>query len=1015
MQPQTKESARSAVLWVTVAIVSGLLVLPFHPPVRSRASGYAFEATVSSTARGTVQLFYDVGRGFNEADSGSVAVRGDGSPALISVPLPFANYRALRFDPLDRPGTVTVSRALIRGSDGTVVVTLPPAVFEASQQIRRMAMAGDTLTIETDPVGNDPNTLIRLGEPLVLNRAPARDWIDWLRWSTIAFVVLGAGVIACLRIPGESWAAFMGSCSRRPKATLAVAALLALLLNSSPVILFGRSFVSPNNGVLLLYEDTPTLPGYDSTRGENVMGSDVGAVMWWHMPVSRVQHEALFRDHEFPLWNRYDLCGQALLGQGQSMIGDPLHWITAIASGGSAVGWDIKYLVAKWLFAFVIGLLVLELTGGLPVACLIGASSLFIGFFSFRLNHPTIFSLCYSPCMVYSWVRISKAPHALKALPWTAALFLSNWIEINSGTVKEAYILAAWLNATGFAALLANRDGRALKTQKLLMFACTEILFLMVSAPVWVTFLGTLGSSVTSYDAPQVWQLPASRFIGFFEDLFYRQGKPIEVHVDPSANFLVLLGMLWAAVRWRGLWLDRTFAVLCVSFAAAALFVFGGVPASVVTAIPFLRNVFHVDATFSCVLIVLAMPLAGFGLKSGADLLTERRWNRGFGCVLGLFTVLLGAYLMIRAPTGFSRFFIGYSVSIIVAFVVLQVAARALAKGSLSAPAAFLLIAASLGALHWRQAQYLTTAFDDYVFNPQVRADFDARSPSVDLLGEPKAQPSRTVGLGLNLFPGYNARYSIEGIYGIEALRSREYQELALKLGLDRTTAFTTPQLNEESGELRAAYDALNVTYFLKSPNSGADTAKGWSRLADLDLLVFQSDHPWPRAFYVDGMGLYDDVETLVRKIREANGHPFAAMQRSSVNTLPDTLLLSEGFPHATVVPASRYALTNNTTSFDIDAPRPGIAVLTETWLKDDFVATVDGKVVPYLRVNHAFKGVYIGSAGSHRVEFRYWPRHLTLALWVSAFGILASAASYGFARRTYRVGDGAAAWGRRE
>ena len=49
--------------------------------------------------------------------------------------------------------------------------------------------------------------------------------------------------------------------------------------------------------------------------------------------------------------------------------------------------------------------------------------------------------------------------------------------------------------------------------------------------------------------------------------------------------------------------------------------------------------------------------------------------------------------------------------------------------------------------------------------------------------------------------------------------------------------------------------------------------------------------------------------------------------------------------------------------------------MLSETWLKDDFKATINGKRVPYFRVNHAFKGIYLDSGGSYRVCFSYWPR----------------------------------------
>ena len=44
-----------------------------------------------------------------------------------------------------------------------------------------------------------------------------------------------------------------------------------------------------------------------------------------------------------------------------------------------------------------------------PAALLLAASSAFIGFFSWRLNHPAFFSVCYAPWILYSWLRILDA------------------------------------------------------------------------------------------------------------------------------------------------------------------------------------------------------------------------------------------------------------------------------------------------------------------------------------------------------------------------------------------------------------------------------------------------------------------------------------------------------------------------------------------------------------------------------------------------------------------------------
>ena len=73
-----------------------------------------------------------------------------------------------------------------------------------------------------------------------------------------------------------------------------------------------------------------------------------------------------------------------------------------------------------------------------------------------------------------------------------------------------------------------------------------------------------------------------------------------------------------------------------------------------------------------------------------------------------------------------------------------------------------------------------------------------------------------------------------------------------------------------------------------------------------------------------------------------------------------------------------------------MEAPAAGVAVLNESFAAGNFRAFVNGQRVPYFRVNHIFKGVALPGPGSYRVQFVYWPRQLSTALWVAAAGVLA-------------------------
>src|SRR5215212_5306518 len=143
---------------------------------------------------------------------------------------------------------------------------------------------------------------------------------------------------------------------RNPRRAIMVVAIFSVLLSCYPVIFCGRSFVSAN-AVPMLYPGIPSWPGHTETERENFQGSDAGALMWYYLPISVTQSRALLRDGELPLWNRYNSCGLTLLGQGQSMFGDPLHMLPILA-GGEAWAWDLKFILAKVLFCFGIGLAV---------------------------------------------------------------------------------------------------------------------------------------------------------------------------------------------------------------------------------------------------------------------------------------------------------------------------------------------------------------------------------------------------------------------------------------------------------------------------------------------------------------------------------------------------------------------------------------------------------------------------------------------------------------------------------
>jgi uncharacterized membrane protein YfhO len=136
--------------------------------------------------------------------------------------------------------------------------------------------------------------------------------------------------------------------------------------------------------------------------------------------------------------------------------------------------------------------------------------------------------------------------------------------------------------------------------------------------------------------------------------------------------------------------------------------------------------------------------------------------------------------------------------------------------------------------------------------------------------------------------------------------------------------------------------------------------------------------------------------------IHEGDGRPLAAIQS---NNAPEPLVrLVNTVGPRTVTPATSYKISTNKTSFEVKATGPGVIVLNETFEEDDFHAQLDGQQVPYLRVNHVFKGIYVDQPGLHRVSFEYWPKRFTFSLWLAALGLALAVGAIVYTLRQVRT-----------
>lgn len=1007
-------------LFFPALILSVLILIPFALQRIQQFHSFFFEIALQSSVNAQAQLFYDIGNSFREQNSVAVPMNKSDTLVTYRFELPTGDYYHLRFDPVNMEAILTLSVAKIVDGAGNTIKVFPIESFKPAQQIDSLKkLSGELMQVVTSVRANDPILDIMLDQSFSL-KGPTWNLDDWGTFISKQSGLFLLIFVACwgllwlvgtfytryqqlLAIRGHQLANWIGE---HPHSAILGMALFTMLLSSYPLVFFGKSLVSPNNGILLLYNSIPTLPGYENTETEYGNGSDVGALMWQHRSYSVVQHQAIFNDGEIPLWNRYGYTGTTLLGQGQSMLGDPLHLLTTVVSGGNALAWDIKFLIAKLLLVYGLGLIVYLVTRHLPAALIITGSAAFIGFFSLRFNHPAFFSLCYAPWILYCWLKITNVPSLKNSVLWMLGLLLASWVEMNSGTAKETYMLLIFLNLSGLITFLWSHDNNQLKLRKFFHLLGACILFVLISAPVWLTFLEAMKSAYTAYNVPVVWQANLFSVIGHFDEIFYRQLNDNEgLLYLPSVNFLILLGFLWSLSRLKHLLSNRTYVALGLSALISLVLVFAIVPASLIVKVPFLNNVWHIHNTFSCVLLIHLIVLAGFGIKECWEQVANRTWFSDWIVTLLLFSALLMLYfsytnLSVPAVPR-SQFFVVYSLLLVSAFITLPFMARQviLSKKVFSTPMFVVIIC--LLTLHGRHGLHLNTGyeqeFDKYVVNPQVRADLQAESPALQFVKSDAIQPYRTVGFYRNLFNGYNVAVGIESLYGCDALFNPFYRELLNTAQIIGEWEYVIEE--NTLTKFKPIYDLLNIKYYLGRSSFALPQL---TIDKQLDLTVYHSDSVWPRAFFTDHLASYQTVGEFVNLVKQGDGRPFAAVQQANQ---PIQL------PSATrkILPALDYHLTNNTTSFRVIAPSAGVIVLTEAFLADDFQVTLDGKPVDYFRVNHAFKGIKIDQAGTYTVRFSYWPKHFTLSLWLSLIGLIGLLgellwAWWGNSTKTYKI-----------
>lgn len=454
--------------------------------------------------------------------------------------------------------------------------------------------------------------------------------------------------------------------------------------------------------------------------------------------------------------------------------------------------------------------------------------------------------------------------------------------------------------------------------------------------------------------------------------------------VLPGLHTLTLV-MLLAGPTAPG-WVISTRAVLaCLLVAGASIVVaFGIVPQPWLLKVPFIANIGHLHDVF----ITAAVPLLLILVAAGAAVLLSAGVARA--AFVMLLTAIVAWWMVRRAAelaprNGFEPW---------AGFLVLALAA--MPPGCVSrlrhgrvvpvlATAAAIVVVVLPGGLH---AGSGIAPLDALLEQPRLRVPLDADSPAVDAVHRAASEPYRTAGVEFVLFSGSQSLYLMEGLGGPDALVVPRYEELVDAAGIWRSDWLTMVGTRNVA-RLGPLLDLLNVGVLISAPEMVPPAWTAVEVSGQDRLKVGRRPTAWPRAFFVDSVITYTDPSDLLRLVGIQQS-AFAAVQITDGPAMEAT----RGLAHTpgTGIPARGYTLSTNSTRFTVRATGAGVAVLGETFLPDDFRATLNGRRVDYFRVNHVFKGVMIPSAGEWTVAFEYRPARWGFSWVLAGFGLIGAA-----------------------
>ena len=152
------------------------------------------EITYSASATGETQIFYETGRGVNQLDSIRIPISPSSQPFTYTFPLPDAPILAMRMNPLNCPGEITITNFRIINRRGETIRRFTRDDFQPTNEIAAIAPIAGGWKLVTTPAAKEPFSRIELHEPIIAKGMNVRNLqrclLSWGYLSLMLWILL---------------------------------------------------------------------------------------------------------------------------------------------------------------------------------------------------------------------------------------------------------------------------------------------------------------------------------------------------------------------------------------------------------------------------------------------------------------------------------------------------------------------------------------------------------------------------------------------------------------------------------------------------------------------------------------------------------------------------------------------------------------------------------------------------------------------------------------------------------